>query len=76
VQALIDAALAPVLAELAEAVKIGAPIAVKSYGTDTHDGMYLCAEGGGPERPGDAFALTARASVSVWESWTVARGKP
>lgn len=74
VQGLIDAALAPVLAQLAVTVTYGDLVALQSSGTHTHEGSFLTAEQGGPEDEGEAFVLTGHSDVEVWESWTIARG--
>jgi hypothetical protein len=73
---MIEAALDPIYAALATMVSFGAPVALKSSGTDAHAGMYLCAEQGGPQTTGQPFDLTGRLTANVWETWTLDRGKP
>lgn len=78
---MIDAALAPILSALSDAVMYGGSVALKSSGSHgqtgvfDHEGKYLCADKGGPENSGDLFKLTGRNYVDVNESWTIDRGK-
>lgn len=75
VQMMIDAALAPILTALAKTVMYGNPVALKSSGSETEDGRYLCADDGGPDEDGKLFKLTGRSYIDVNETWTLDRGK-
>ena len=77
VQAMIDAAVAPLKLALALAVRIGDPIALQASGDpDTsRDGKYLSAVDGGPATDGVEFVLTGESLVTAAETWLVARGQ-
>lgn len=70
VQALIQAALAPVLAALAERPTYDSTIALQAH---EGKGKLLCAEGGGPAHDYEPFQLTSRSAVGPWESWRIRR---
>jgi hypothetical protein len=76
VSAMIEMALRPIYALLAEVPNFGALVALKSCGEppDGREGLYLSADGGGPAREGEEFRLTGKTEVHAWESWTLTRG--
>lgn len=66
VQAMIDASLEGV-------VRYGEGVALKSSGQGTKEGMFLCAEHGGPEKEWDPFELTGKKEIGPWETWIISR---
>jgi hypothetical protein len=81
---MIEAAVAPLREQLATAVKYGESVALQAWGFEHDpeaggphdDGLFLCAEDGGPDTSGKPFRLLGMARADIWESWKVSRGIP
>lgn len=74
VRAMIEAAVRPWRQRVEEleatALRTGDTVALQSS-----SGMFLCAEGGGPNGAYQDFWLRSRTGIGGWESWKVHRGQ-
>jgi hypothetical protein len=49
-------------------------VTLRAYGDPPErDGLLLCAEQGGPQRPGIQFVLTGKEHPGLWELWVLDR---
>jgi hypothetical protein len=67
---------ASINAALGGVVQYGARIALMSSGEPStgQEGLFLCAENGGPANETEPFHLTGRLLIGLWERWMIHRG--
>lgn len=70
VQAMIDAAVAPLKVQIAAAAKVGDKIALR-----TNSGQIMGIQGGGPPAPDRPIHLISKTDIHSWESFTLERGE-
>lgn len=70
VQAMIDASIDPLEAQIAGAVKVGDKIALR-----TNSGLIAGIKGGGPTTVDAPIELIGKQNIDAWESWKLERGQ-
>lgn len=66
----VDEKIATAVAAVSEnTIKLGDKVALQA-----EQGMFLCAEEGGPTDEEEDFVLTSRREPGPWESWTLLKG--